>query len=66
MLLSDRQVPIVVAPLIDAPNGSAETIRSGLKLDHPVTFQGDGPIVSESEKVKCTKTIVGSVVVRGL
>jgi len=30
LLFSKRQVPIVVAPLIDATHGSGETIRSGL------------------------------------
>lgn len=37
LLLSKRQVPAVVAPLIDATHGTGETIRGRFQLDHPVT-----------------------------
>ena len=37
LLLRERQVPIGVAPLIDATHGAGETISGSFQLDHPVS-----------------------------
>ena len=66
LLFVNRQVPIAAAPLIDATHGAGETIRGSLQLDHPVTFQRNSPVVSESKKVEGTRRIVSSVVILGL
>jgi hypothetical protein len=66
LLLADRSVPILVAPLVHTLNGSAESVFGGLKFDNPVTFLGNSPIVSESKQVKGFRTIVCAATVIGL
>jgi hypothetical protein len=58
VLLTDRQVSIVSAPVVDAANRSCEAIRGGLEFDHPVPIPGACPIMSEAQVIKRSKTIV--------
>ena len=49
LLFRERQVTIVVALPVDAAHGSGETVRRCFQLDHPVTLQGDSPVMSETK-----------------
>ena len=62
VLLRDRQMPIVLTPLVDVSDGATEAISGGLEYDNPVTFPGACPIMGESQKVKGTRTIAGWLV----
>ena len=57
LLLSERQVPIGLAPRVNAPHCSAEAIGGCLEFDNPVTVPGACPIMGESQKVKGSRTI---------
>jgi hypothetical protein len=58
VLFTDRQVPIVSAPVVDAANRSSKAILGGLESDNPVPIFGACPIMGEAQEVKRTRTIV--------
>jgi hypothetical protein len=52
LLLPKRQVPVSLAPRIDAPHGSTEAVVCSLLLDNPVALLRLAPIVGEAQQVK--------------
>src|SRR6056297_21573 len=59
-------MPVELAPQVDVANGSAKPVGGCLEFDNPVTVLGPRPVVGESQKVKCSRAIVGSISVLGL
>ena len=58
VLLVDREMPVVAAPAVNALSCPRKAVLRRLESDHPVAIQRDTPIVSELEKVECSKTII--------
>ena len=57
VLCTDREKPIVSAPVVDTANRWCKAIPGGLKLDDPVLIPRTCPEVSESQDVKSPRTI---------
>jgi hypothetical protein len=55
-------MPILLTPLVDVPDGSAEAIGGCLLFDNPVTVPRACPVMGESQEVKSSRTIIRGLV----
>ncbi len=58
VLVTDRQVSIISAPVVNAANRSSEAILGGFEFDDPVPIPGSCPVMGEAQEVKRSRTIV--------
>ena len=60
MLFADREVPVIPAPLSNAPHGSAKSLRGRLPHHRPPAPPRSAPVMGKSQKVERAGLVVRS------